>query len=98
MYKIDNKYQKARIKNLEQRLDFQKYNIKEKKQKEKIKKKKKRKKKATRIIKKQQQQQQEENTNNHPKTIYGVCLKKQGLFFFEKLQQVIEIKIKEENF
>ena len=33
MYKIDNKYQKAKIKNLEQRLDFQKYNIKEKKQK-----------------------------------------------------------------
>ena len=31
MYKIDNKYQKAKIKNLEQRLDFQKYNIKEKK-------------------------------------------------------------------
>ena len=31
MYKIDNKYQKAKIKNLEQRLDFQKYNIKENK-------------------------------------------------------------------
>ena len=31
MYKIDNKYQKAKIKNLELRLDFQKYNIKEKK-------------------------------------------------------------------
>ena len=29
--KIDNKYQKAQIKNLEQRLDSQKYNIKEKK-------------------------------------------------------------------
>ena len=50
MYKIDNKNQRAKIKNLEQRLDFQKYNIKEKKQKEK------RKKKATRIIKKLQQQ------------------------------------------
>ena len=35
MYKIDNKNQRAEIKNLEQRLDFQKYNIKEKKQKEK---------------------------------------------------------------
>ena len=70
MYKIDNKNLRAKIKNLEQRLDFQKYNIKEKKQKEKGKKKKKEKKeKATRIIKK-------ENTNNHPKTIYGVCLKK----------------------
>ena len=33
--KIDNKYQKAKIKNLEQRLDFQKYNIKEKKKKKK---------------------------------------------------------------
>ena len=30
-YKIDNKYQKAKIKNLEWRLDSQKYNIKEKK-------------------------------------------------------------------
>ena len=38
MYKVDNKNQKAKIKNLEQRLDFQKYNIKEKKQKEKRKK------------------------------------------------------------
>ena len=49
MYKIDNKYQKAKIKNLEYRLDFQKYNIKEKKNKKK--------KKVTRIIKKQQQPQ-----------------------------------------
>ena len=48
MYKIDNKNWRAKIKNLEKRLDFQKYNIKEKKQKEKGKKKK----KATRIIKK----------------------------------------------
>ena len=29
MYKIDNKYQKAKIKNLEQTLEFQKYNVKE---------------------------------------------------------------------
>ena len=41
MYKIDNKNWRAKIKNLEKRLDFQKYNIKEKKQKEKGKKKKK---------------------------------------------------------
>ena len=34
-YKIDNKYQKAKIKILEYRLDFQKYNIKEKKKKKK---------------------------------------------------------------
>ena len=33
LYKIDNKYQKANIKILEYRLDFQKYNIKEKKKK-----------------------------------------------------------------
>ena len=34
-YKIDNKYQKAKIKNLEQSLEFQKYNVKEKKKKKK---------------------------------------------------------------
>ena len=35
MYKIVNKYQKAKIKNLEQSLEFQKYNVKEKKKKKK---------------------------------------------------------------
>ena len=45
MYKIDNKNRRAKIKNLEKRLDFQKYNIKEKKQKEKGKKEKKKRKK-----------------------------------------------------
>ena len=35
MYKIDNKNRRAKIKNLEKRLDFQKYNIKEKKNKKK---------------------------------------------------------------
>ena len=34
-YTIDNKYQKAKIKNLEQSLEFQKYNVKEKKKKKK---------------------------------------------------------------
>ena len=34
-YTIDNKYQKAKIKNLEQSLEFQKYNVKEKKKKRK---------------------------------------------------------------
>ena len=34
-YKIDNKYQKAKIKNLEQSLEFKKYNVKEKKKKKK---------------------------------------------------------------
>ena len=42
MCKIDNKYQKAKIKNLEQSLEFQKYNVKEKKKK---------KNKVTKIIK-----------------------------------------------
>ena len=37
-YKIDNKYQKAKIKNLGQSLEFQKYNVKEKKEKKKSKK------------------------------------------------------------
>ena len=66
MYKIDNKYQKAKIKNLEQRLDFQKYNIKEKKKKKKTKNKKQTKQnktknnKATRIIKEQQHQPQKD--------------------------------------
>ena len=32
-YKIDNKYQKVKIKNLEQSLEFQKYNVTEKKKK-----------------------------------------------------------------
>ena len=32
-YKIDNKYQKAKIKNLEYSLEFQIYNVKEKKKK-----------------------------------------------------------------
>ena len=73
MYKIDNKNWRAKIKNLEKRLDFQNYNIKEKKQTEKGKKKK----KATRIIKKTKKQT---NTNNHPKTIYGVCIKKKVFF------------------
>ena len=35
MYKIDNIYQKAKIKNLEQSLEFQKYNIKATKKKKK---------------------------------------------------------------
>ena len=77
MYKIDNKNWRAKIKNLEKRLDFQKYNIKEKKQKEKGRKKKKRKKKENKNKKKQEllkTNKQTKNTNNHPKTIYGVCL------------------------
>ena len=34
-YKIDNIYQKAKIRNLEYSLEFQKYNVKEKKKKKK---------------------------------------------------------------
>ena len=66
MYKIDNKYQKAKIKNQEQRLDFQKYSIKEKK------KNKEKKNKITRIIKKQQPPQ---------KNIYMAFALKIGSFF-----------------
>ena len=43
-YKIDNKYQKAKIKNLEQSLEFQKYTVKEKKRNKK-------KNKVTKVIK-----------------------------------------------
>ena len=35
MYKIDNIYQKSKIKNLEQSLEFQKYDVKEKKKEKK---------------------------------------------------------------
>ena len=35
MYKIDNIYQKATIKNLEQSLEFQKHDVKEKKKEKK---------------------------------------------------------------
>ena len=41
MYKIDNIYQKAKIKNLEQSLEFQKYNVKKKRRRKRKKKKKK---------------------------------------------------------
>ena len=82
MYKIDNENQKAKIKNLEQRLDFQKYNIKEKKKKEKTRKQNKTKKtKPQELLKNKQTNKKKTNTNNHPKTIYGVCLKKKVLFF-----------------
>ena len=57
MYKIDNKNLRAKIKNLEQRLDFQKYNIKEKKQKEKGRKKEKKKKEKELLKNKQTNKQ-----------------------------------------
>ena len=46
-YKVDNKYQKAKIKNLEQSLEFKKYNVKENKEK----KRKEKKNKVKKIIK-----------------------------------------------
>ena len=58
---------KAKIKNLEQRFDFQKYNLKEKKKK----------KKSQKLFFK----------------IYEVCFKNR-VFFWEKQQQVIKMKIK----
>ena len=51
-YKIDNKYQKAKIKNLEQSLEFQKDNVEEKKGKKERKRKRKNKNKVTKVIKK----------------------------------------------
>ena len=63
MYKIDNENLRAKIKNLEQRLDFQRYNIKEK-QKEKGRKKK--------IIKKQTNKQKKKK--NTPTTIQRVYM------------------------
>ena len=56
-HKIDNKYQKAKIKNLEQSLEFQKYDVKEKKKEKKERKNEQRKtNKVTKIIKKLQVQ------------------------------------------
>ena len=63
-------------------MDFQRYNIREK-QKEKGRKKEKKKKERKRIIKKQTNKQtnnQKKAINNHPKTVYGVCLKKKKSF------------------
>ena len=80
MYKIDNKNRRAKIKNLEKRLDFQKYNIKEKKQKEKGKKKKKaKKKKATRIIKKKNKTP---ITTQRLYMVFALKTKKKKVFFF----------------
>ena len=68
MYKIDNKNLRAKIKNLEYRLDFQRYNIKEK-QKEKGRKEKKR------IIKKQTNKQKKNQTKHQrPSKEYIWCL------------------------
>ena len=84
MYKIDNKNLRAKIKNLEQRLDFQRYNIKEK-QKEKG-----RKKEKKRIIKKQTNKQTNKQKNHQqPSKNYIWCLplkkkKKDLKDFFKK--------------
>ena len=57
MYKIDNIYQKAKIKSLEQSLEFEKYNVKEKKKEKKGRKNEQRKtNKVAKIIKKLQVQ------------------------------------------
>ena len=66
-------------------MDFQRYNIREK-QKEKGRKKEK-KKERKRIIKKQTNKQtikKKKAINNHPKTVYGVCLKKKKVFLKNK--------------
>ena len=57
MYKIDNIYQKAKIKNLEQSLEFQKYDVKENKKEKKERKNEQRKTyKVAKILKKLQVQ------------------------------------------
>ena len=67
---MDNKYQKAKIKNLEYRLYFQKYNIKEKKKKKE---------------KKKPQELLNNNNNNHRIIyIYGICFKNRVSLFFLK--------------
>ena len=60
-------------------MDFQKYNIKEKKQKEKGRKKK----NTQELLKQTNKKIKQKTTTNHPKAIYGVCLKKKkkSLFF-----------------
>ena len=83
MYKIDHKNLRAKIKNLEQRLDFQRYNIREK-QKEKGRKKEKE------LLKNKQtnkQSKKKKAINNHPKTVYGVCLKKKKKVFLKNKQK-----------
>ena len=74
MYKIDNKNQKAKIKNLEQRLDFQKYNIEEKKKKKKKEK------------RKEKKKQSHKNYQKTPPTttqrLYMVFALKNRVFFF----------------
>ena len=85
MYKIDHKNLRAKIKNLEQRLDFQRYNIREK-QKEKGRKKEKKKKEKELLKNKQtnKQSKKKKAINNHPKTVYGVCLKKKKKVFLKQ--------------
>ena len=81
MYKIDNKNQRAKIKNLEQRLDFQKYNIKEKKQKEKGRKRKKEREREIKqeLLKKQKQKQKTPITTQRLYMVFA--LKKKKAFF-----------------
>ena len=85
MYKTDHKNLRAKIKNLEQRLDFQRYNIREK-QKEKGRKKEKEKellknKQTNKQTIKNKTNKQKKTINNPPKTVYGVCLKKKKKSF-----------------
>ena len=56
MYKIDNKYRKAKVKNLEQSLEFQKYSVIKKKEKKERKNKQTKTNKVAKIIKKIQVQ------------------------------------------
>ena len=83
MYKIDHKKLRAKIKNLEQGLDFQRYNIREKQKEKGRKKEKKKRKKEKELLKNKQTNKQ--TIKKKPSTtiqrLYMVfALKKKSLF------------------
>ena len=92
MYKIDNKNLRAKIKNLEQRLDYQRYNIKEK-QKEKGRKKEK-KKKEKELLTNKQTNKQTNNKKKKPSTtiqrLYMVFALKKKKSLFKKQTKKIQ--------
>ena len=79
-------------------MDFQRYNIREK-QKEKGRKKERKKKERKRIIKKQTNKQtiKKKAINNHPKTVYGFCLKKKSLFKKQTKKNIVIIGYRNKN-
>ena len=76
-------------------MDFQRYNIKEK-QKEKGRKKEK-KKKEKELLTNKQSKKKKKAINNHPKTVYGVCLKKKSLFKKTNKKNIVIIGYRNKN-